>query len=162
MKQERLKEWVVNKGYYTSCWRCICSVTFPASWYYGLYRGKPAAEILIDSLDNFPSLWAGDRLAVMRLLTQGYIAYRPEAVFYLTPGSASASNYMAKTAKEKIRHRMIYARMLYYCKYSRRPKSLLHNLNYSALCFRTARKHTFYRTSDILKTFFREKFIKSG
>jgi len=157
----RMNEWILAEGYYTSMWRFICSVTFPASWYYGLYRCQSsAADILLDSQDNFPSLWGFDRLAIMRFLTQDYVTFRPDAIFYAILGSASGSTYAAKTAMEKIRHRIVYARMLYRCEYSRRPKSFLHNLNYSALCFRAARRHTFYKTRDIVKELFIEIFSK--
>jgi len=99
----RINEWILDEGYYTSRWRLISSVTFPASWYYGLYRSQSsAADILLDSQDNFPSLWGYDRLAIMRFLTQDYVTYWPDAIFYAILGSASGSTYQAKTAMENI------------------------------------------------------------
>lgn len=162
-RQARMREEILDEGYYTTKWRLICSVTFPASWYYGLYRSQSsAANILLDSQDNFPSLWGFDRLAIMRFLAQGFVTYRKDAIFYATLGSNSGNNYMAKTPMDKISHRMAYARMLYHCNYSTRPKSFLHNLSYSVLCIRAARRHTFYKTRDIIKELFKETFAKAG
>lgn len=156
VRVQEVKEQIFTSGYYTTPRRIFSELKLSGSWYYGLFRGKKSGDILLDTLEHFPSVWAADKLALMRFFTQDKAIFCPEAMFICTLGSASDELYSEKTVLGKIRIRKFYHQVLYGCKYSQRPKSVLHNIAFSILCFRAARKHTHCKTRDIIKQFFRE------
>ena len=148
---------IVEPNYFNTVWRLNAKLGFPGSWYYGLYRGKQSADIMIDTIERYPSPWAGDMLSAMRFITQNKAIFVPQIFFYCTVAGSPFNKYAAKSIRAKIRARKIYHQILFTCQFTERPKTVLKNAAFWVLCFRAARKHTGYKTRHLVR-----QFVKNG
>lgn len=140
---------ILRRESYRNPVRGFKRITFPASWYYGLYRGRPAFNLMQDSISNFPHLWAGDRMVVLHFLLRGSLVYSPKTHFRFRPGSDSFRAFAEKRALGMLRRRVKYHFILWSHRRFFLPLTLRAQLAYWSLCYHTAARDT-YRLEPFL------------
>lgn len=140
---------ILNPRSYVDSKRGYKSIEFPASWYYGIYRGKAARDLMVESETRFPSIWGGDRLQVLHFLLRGQLEYAPGTQFMWRPGSVSFRTYAEKRAIDMFRRRWEYHSIMWAQRHYLHPEGIWQKLAFWQICFHTSANHT-YRLEPLL------------
>lgn len=124
-------------------------IEFPASWYYGIYRGQPALDVMADAKRKFPYLWGGDRLQVLHFLLRGKLVYSSKTHFNWRPGSASFQKLAERRASKMLVRRIQYHRAMWAHRRMLRDSGMRGLVAFWFLCFETASRDT-YRLEPLL------------
>lgn len=158
----KFKTNIFEAKYYTTFFRPFLHLAFPASWYYGLYRGQASAESLLSTIRDFPSFWGGDMLAINYFIVQDKAVYVPGAMFHCDASSDSEAIYTDMPVSEKWKLRMLYRRLLFQFRTAQPRRGPIATAAFFVLCARCARKHTGYKTRKLVKQWFKERFATKG
>ena len=125
-------------------------ITFPASWFYGVYRSSMSQNIF-DALTTYPNMWAGDRLIVLKYLFTESLVYVPKTTFFCRTGSASYVHYTEKGIWQKIKARSRYFRAIWEYRHGLSEDIEFSSFAYFALCFKISASDTTYSVENIIK-----------
>lgn len=127
----------------------IKRISFPASWFYGVYR-KGSEAIIREALELYPDGWGVDRLCVQLFLLRAKIIFCEGARIFVQTGSSSAEKYMQKTLKGQLKARQTYFRALWSQRHYLGKLSALASISFWLICFRTSAHDTNYTIERIL------------
>lgn len=134
---------ILDRESYSNPERGFKRIVFPASWFYGLYRGKSALDLLQHSWVEFPHLWGGDRMMTLHFLLRGQLVYSPKTYFKWGVGSDSFRIYAEKRALGMLKRRIKYHVILWSHRsylHLRTPRA---RIAYWSLCYHTAAHDTY-------------------
>jgi len=144
----RFDQRVLNRDYYTRLF-AIKRLTFPASWFYGVYRAGSLGTINSAQL-AYPGVWGGDRLIVQFFLLRGQLVYCDSASIFVQMGSDSSDRYREKRMLRRVALRYSYTRALWSQRVFQGNLNFLQYLSFLVLCIKTAAHDTTYTLERIL------------
>lgn len=140
---------ILDSEQYANPTRGFKKIVFPASWYYGLYRGQMARDLMLCSVSEFPHLWAGDRMLTLHFLLRGQLVYSPKTHFRWRAGSDSFRAFAERHPLEMLKRRVKYHAILWSHRRFIYPATLRARMAYWFLCYHTAARDT-YRLEPLL------------
>lgn len=120
------------------------NLTFPAEWFYGVYRSS-AIEILLRRWFDLGTPWCFASYVVAEFVVRDLVAYVEGPTYNFYEGSGSEQKYGAAKFRDKLRQRMIYTLGCYRLK-DKLPKATpLARLRLFLMFWNDARRKTRYK-----------------
>ncbi|OAP35809.1 glycosyl transferase [Sinorhizobium glycinis] len=120
------------------------NLTFPAEWFYGLYRSS-AIEILLRRWYDLGTPWCFASYVVAEFVVRDLVAYVEGPTYDFYEGSGSEQKYGATKFREKLRQRMIYTLGCYRLKESLPRTTLPVRIRLFVMFWNDARRKTRYK-----------------
>ncbi|PDT82944.1 glycosyltransferase family 2 protein [Sinorhizobium sp. BJ1] len=121
------------------------NLTFPAEWFYGVYRSDGAIEILMRRWFDLGTPWCFASYVVAEFVVRGLVAYVEGPTFHFYEGSGSEQKYGATSFREKLRQRMAYTMGCYRVKDALPQTTLLRRVLLFRMFWNDARRKTRYK-----------------
>jgi len=118
---------------------------FPSEWFYGVYRSKGGAEILLERLPELGSAWCAASYTVAEFVVRDLVAYVEKPAYHFYEGSNSESIYAAKTRREKLGQLWRYTNGCFRVRRKLPPMSLTTQARLWVMFLKDARRKTRYR-----------------
>jgi glycosyltransferase involved in cell wall biosynthesis len=84
------------------------SLFFPSEWFYGIYRSKGSADILLERWPALGGPWCAASYTVAEFVVRDLVVWIDGPVYIFYRGSASEELYAAKSLTHKLRQRWLY------------------------------------------------------
>jgi glycosyltransferase involved in cell wall biosynthesis len=120
------------------------NLTFPAEWFYGVYRSS-AIEILMRRWFDLGTPWCSASYVVAEFVVRDLVAYVEGPTYNFYEGSGSEQKYGAAKFRDRLRQRMIYTLGCYRLKDKLPKATLLARFRLFVMFWNDARRKTKYK-----------------
>ena len=127
----------------------IRRISFPASWFYGVYR-KGSTVTISEALQLYPDGWGVDRLCVQLFLLRDKIVFCEDARIFVQTGSDSAKKYMQKSFTGQVSARFTYFNALWAQRSYLKLSTIGAKISFWMTCLATSAHDTNYTIERII------------
>lgn len=121
------------------------NLTFPAEWFYGVYRSNGAIEILMRRWFDLDNPWCFASYVVAEFVVRDLVAYVEGPTYDFYDGSGSEQKYGAIRFRDKLRQRLLYTLGCYRLKDDLPKSTPLTRLRLFLMFWNDARRKTRYK-----------------